>query len=176
MRRTGYLGLGSNLGKRRAHLQAAILELQLREVDVLASSSTYDTEPVGEILDQPSFLNACARVQTELGPEELLDVCKAVERAVGREAGAPRHAPRVIDVDLLLLGDVNYRSERLQVPHTEVLLRRFVLVPLLDLDPDLALTGGKRAADALTAIGPANGVRLAGRPLSTRKPRADVSD
>ena len=87
---------------------------------VLACSSTYDTEPVGEVLDQPSFLNACARVETALAPEELLDACKAIERELGRDLeSAVRHAPRPIDVDLLLLGDEPYASERLTLPHAQ---------------------------------------------------------
>ena len=84
----GYLGLGSNVGDRRAHLQAAVDALPAHGVRVLASSSTYDTDPVGEILDQPDFLNACLRIETELGPEALLDACKAVERELGRRPAA----------------------------------------------------------------------------------------
>ena len=91
----GYLGLGSNVGDRRANLQAAVDALAAHGVRVLASSSTYDTDPVGEILDQPDFLNACLRVETALGPDALLDACKAVERELGRRGRrpAPRPAP-----------------------------------------------------------------------------------
>jgi 2-amino-4-hydroxy-6-hydroxymethyldihydropteridine diphosphokinase len=161
----GYLGLGSNIGDRRAHLEAAVAALRERGVDVLASSSVYDTEPVGLVLDQPEFLNACLRIDTELGPEELLDACKEVERAVGRAAGGMRHGPRVIDVDLLLLGELEHSSERLTLPHREVLSRRFVLVPLLELDPELTVPSGARLADALAALGPGQDVRRAGPPL-----------
>ena len=103
----GHLGLGSNVGDRRAHLQAAVDALPAHGVEVLASSSVYDTEPVGEVLDQAEFLNAVVRVSTALEPEALLDACKAVEAALGREAGGVRHGPRPIDVDVLLLGDVS---------------------------------------------------------------------
>src|SRR5205085_5911342 len=82
--RVGYLGLGSNVGDRRAQLTAAIEALPSHGVRVLASSSTYETEPVGEILDQPDFLNACVRIATAHDPEALLDACKAVERELGR--------------------------------------------------------------------------------------------
>ena len=164
--RIGYLGLGSNLGDRRANLQAAVTALGGQDLEVLASSSVYDTEPVGEVLDQPEFLNACLRVRTPLGPEELLDACKAVEAELGRQAAGPRHGPRAIDVDLLLLGDVVHRSDRLRLPHPEVTARRFVLVPLLELDLQLRLPGGIRAADALAALGPGQRVRLAGPPLA----------
>src|SRR4051794_41502359 len=140
---TGYLGLGSNVGDRRANLEAAVAALERHGVRVLASSSTYDTDPVGEILDQPDFLNACLRIETDLDAEGLLDACKTVERELGREAGGPRHAPRPIDVDLLLLDGVQLSTERLHVPHAEVTSRRFVLVPLVELGPQLAPPDGR---------------------------------
>ena len=163
----GYLGLGSNVGDTRANLEAAVGELPAHGVDVLASSAVYETEPVGLVLDQPNFLNACIRIRTAHGPEELLDACKEVERAVGRVQGGPRHGPRVIDVDVLLLDAIEYSSERLTLPHAEVSSRRFVLVPLLELDPELMLPGGRGPlADALRELGPGQDVRLAGPPLS----------
>ena len=131
----------------------------------MASSSTYDTDPVGEVLDQPDFLNACVRVRTTLDPEELLDACKDVERAAGRELPVLRQGPRVLDVDVLLLGHLTYESARLRLPHPEVLSRRFVLVPLLELDPGLALPDGTRAAIALMALEGTQAVRWAGPPL-----------
>jgi 2-amino-4-hydroxy-6-hydroxymethyldihydropteridine diphosphokinase len=134
-------------------------------VRVLACSSLYETEPVGLVLDQPDFLNACVRIETELGPEELLDACKAVEREVGRAAGGPRHGPRVIDVDLLLLGDLEYSSERLTLPHAETGSRRFVLVPLLELDPDLTLPSGQRLADNLARLTDGQAVSRVAPPL-----------
>ena len=161
----GYLGLGCNEGDRRAALQAAVDALGARGARVLAASSVYETEPVGEVLGQPDFLNAAVRVDTALGPEELLDACKDVERALGREPGGMRHGPRPIDVDVLLLGDRAYASERLTLPHREVGARRFVLVPLLELDPELALPGGARLASALQALGGGQEVRRAGPPL-----------
>jgi len=163
--RAGYLGLGSNVGDRRAALEAAVAALPRHGVEVLASSSVYETEPVGEVLDQRDFLNACVRVETALEPEALLDACKAVERELGREPGGVRHGPRPIDVDLLLLGDSEHRSERLALPHPEVTSRRFVLVPLLELDPELALPDGAALRDALAALGPGQDVRRAGPPL-----------
>ena len=150
--RLGYLGLGSNVGDPAAHLLAAIVLLGERGVEVEAVSSAYVTEPVGEILDQPDFLNAAIRVRTELEPEQLLDVCKAVEAERGRAFDAPRHSPRPLDVDLLLLGDLELRTERLTLPHREVTSRRFVLAPLLELDPELTLPDGTRLADALAAL------------------------
>jgi 2-amino-4-hydroxy-6-hydroxymethyldihydropteridine diphosphokinase len=162
----GYLGLGSNVGDRRANLQTAVDALPGHGVIVLASSSTYDTDPVGEILDQPSFLNACLRIETALGPEELLDSCKAIEAELGRDlANRIRHAPRPIDVDLLLLGDQPYASDRLTIPHAQATSRRFVLIPLLELDFDLRTPDGTRLSDCLAAMPLDEGVRRDGPPL-----------
>jgi 2-amino-4-hydroxy-6-hydroxymethyldihydropteridine diphosphokinase len=152
--RTGYLGLGSNVGDRESHLWAAIELLREQGVEVEAVSSTYETEPVGEVLDQADFLNAAIRISTELEPEALLDLCKEIEQARGRELDAPRHSPRPLDVDLLLLGDLELSTERLTLPHPEVSSRRFVLAPLLELDAELALPDGTRLIDALEALGP----------------------
>ena len=166
----GYLGLGSNVGDRRANLQAALDALPRHGVQVLASSSTYDTDPVGEILDQPDFLNACLCVRTALGPEQLLDACKAVERELGRVAGGPRHGPRPIDVDVLLLDDLRLQTERLRLPHEQVLARRFVLIPLLELDLALTTPSGERLADALAWLPVDEDVRHAGPPLTVPTP------
>jgi 2-amino-4-hydroxy-6-hydroxymethyldihydropteridine diphosphokinase len=152
MERVGYLGLGSNVGDPEANLRAAVGALRDHGVVVEAASSTYETEPVGEILDQPDFLNAAVRIRTGLEPEELLDLCKAVEAEAGRLFGGPRHGPRTLDVDLLLLGDVELETERLTLPHAQVTSRRFVLVPLLELDPELALPDGTSLAAALESI------------------------
>lgn len=165
----GFLGLGSNVGDRRANLQSAVDLLPRHGVSVLASSSVYETEPVGEVLDQREFYNACLRIETELEPEGLLDACKAVERELGRtlegQPGYVRHGPRPIDVDVLLLGDRRFESERLTLPHAEVTARRFVLVPLHELAPDLVVPGAGRVSDALSALGKAEAVRRAGPPL-----------
>ncbi len=161
----GLLGLGANVGDRRSHLQAAVDALPGAGVEVLASSSTYDTDPVGEMLDQPSFLNACLRVRTQLGPLELLDAVKQLERELGRSAGGPRHGPRTIDIDILLLGQVQLRHARMTLPHEQLLRRRFVLIPALELDFQLRAPDGARLADALAALAPEEGVRWAGPPL-----------
>ena len=160
--RTGYLGLGSNVGDREEHLRAAIEVLGEHGVEVEAVSSTYETEPVGEVLDQPDFLNAAIRIRTELEPQALLEVCKAIEVERGRMLEASRHSPRPLDIDLLLLGDLELTSERLELPHREVTSRRFVLVPLLELDPELTLPDGTRLADALASVGPDQRVKRLG--------------
>jgi 2-amino-4-hydroxy-6-hydroxymethyldihydropteridine diphosphokinase len=134
-------------------------------VTVLASSSVYATEPVGPVLDQREFFNACLRIETSLEPEPLLDACKTVERELGRDPGGVRYGPRTIDIDVLLLDGRRYTSDRLTLPHPEVSSRRFVLAPLLELDPGLTLPGGEQLADALAALPDGQAVRLAGQPL-----------
>jgi 2-amino-4-hydroxy-6-hydroxymethyldihydropteridine diphosphokinase len=121
---------------------------------------------VGEILDQPDFLNAVARVRTMLGPEQLLDVCKTIEVEHGRAFGGPRHGPRPIDLDLLLLGEIELATERLTLPHPEITSRRFVLVPLLELDPELSLPDGTELSEALRSLPEGQRVELVGSPPS----------
>jgi 2-amino-4-hydroxy-6-hydroxymethyldihydropteridine diphosphokinase len=167
--RTGLLGLGSNVGDRRPHLQRAVDALPAAGVRVLASSSVYDTDPVGEVLDQASFLNACLRVETELEPLQLLDAIKRLERELGRRDGV-RHGPRAIDIDILLLGALELRHQRMTIPHEQLLNRRFVMIPALELDFDLTTPADERLSDALAALGVGGtsieGVRWAGPPLA----------
>ena len=115
-------------------------------VDALRMSSVYETAPQGEVLDQPDFLNAVVEIETELGPEELLKECKRIESELGRRAGGVRHGPRPIDIDILLLGDIEYESERLRIPHRDLEARRFVLEPLHELAPH------RVTADTLAAV------------------------
>jgi 2-amino-4-hydroxy-6-hydroxymethyldihydropteridine diphosphokinase len=131
-------------------------------VRVDAVSSLYETEPVGEITEQREFLNAAARITTDLEPEELLNVCKAIEAEQGRMFAGPRHGPRPLDLDVLLLGDLELETERLTIPHPQVRSRRFVLVPLLELDPELTFPDGTRLADALAALGAGQRVERVG--------------
>jgi 2-amino-4-hydroxy-6-hydroxymethyldihydropteridine diphosphokinase len=161
--RTGHLGLGSNVGDSASHLRAAVELLGRGALEIEAVSSVYLTEPVGEVLDQPDFLNAAVRIRTALEPEALLDLCKAVEAERGRSFEAPRHSPRPLDVDLLLLGDLELQTARLTLPHPEVMSRRFVLLPLLELDPELTLPDGTRLADALAALPEGQRAEPAGR-------------
>jgi 2-amino-4-hydroxy-6-hydroxymethyldihydropteridine diphosphokinase len=156
----GYLGLGSNEGDRLANLLAAVAALRRHGIEVTDESSVYETAPQGEVTDQADFLNACVRIRTELEPEPLLDACKDVERELGRVPGGVRHGPRPIDVDVLLLGDREHASTRLTLPHAEVTSRRFVLEPLLELDPQLALPDGSRLADRLPQVADQRVTRL----------------
>jgi len=164
--RIGLLGLGSNVGDRRARLQAAVQALPGVGVAVLACSSTYDTDPVGEVTDQPSFLNACVRIETALAPLELLDAAKGLERELGRRDAEQRHGPRAIDIDVLLLEAQELSHPRMRLPHAQLLSRRFVLIPALELDFELRTPGGASLADALATLPLEEGVRWAGPPLT----------
>jgi 2-amino-4-hydroxy-6-hydroxymethyldihydropteridine diphosphokinase len=135
---TAYVGLGSNLGDREAMLGRA-LQLLADGVDVHAVSSFRETEPVG-VVDQPRFLNAAARIETNLSARELLDVLLAIERALGRER-RQRWGPRTIDLDLLIYGDESIDQPGLTVPHPRLHERRFVLEPLAELNPKLQIPG-----------------------------------
>ena len=123
----------------------------LAEVHLVACSSVYETEPVGEVPDQRDFYNAALCVDTGLERLALLDACKEIEREMGRTAGR-RHGPRPIDVDLLMVGKQVLRSERVTLPHPELGRRRFVLVPVLELDPRLSLPDGTPLERCLAAL------------------------
>jgi 2-amino-4-hydroxy-6-hydroxymethyldihydropteridine diphosphokinase len=131
---TAYLGLGSNLGDRETLLAAALDRLEGAGVRVRARSPLYETVAVA-IDPQPPYLNAAARVETTLPPDELLGLGLAIERGLGRvrPAGAVGPAPRLIDVDLLLYGDAVLDRPALVVPHPRLLERAFVRIPLADV-------------------------------------------
>lgn len=130
---TVYLGLGANLGDREGNLKEALRRLPGRGVAVKIVSSLYETEPVGHA-DQPRFLNAACRVETELNPEELLKVIKDIEWEMGRLPSFP-DAPRPIDIDILLYGSQVINSPELTIPHPRLAERAFVLVPLAEIAP-----------------------------------------
>ena len=153
--RIGYLGLGSNVGDRESHLRAAIELLRERGVEVEAVSSTYETEPVGEVLDQADFLNAAIRIRTELEPEALLDLCKEIEVERGRALDAPRHSPRPLDVDLLLLGDLEleHRAPHPAPPRGDAAAASSSLRCSSSI-PSWRSPTARASADALAALGP----------------------
>lgn len=140
-----WLGLGSNLGDPTAQLRTAVDRLaRLPDIALEAVSDAFSTSP-RELADQPPYLNAAARCTSGLAPPELLAAAKELERELGRTAG-PRFGPRVIDCDLLLWSGGEWRAPDLEIPHPRLAERRFALVPLLDLDPDLELPDGRRLA------------------------------
>ena len=129
-----YLGLGSNLGDREQNLTSAISLLEERLAAPIAVSSVYETRPWG-YANQPDFLNLACRVDTALAPEVLLEIAQEVERLMGREPTFP-YGPRVIDVDILLYGDLVIVADGLRVPHPRLFERAFALAPLAELAPD----------------------------------------
>lgn len=129
--KTTFIGLGSNLGDRLDNLRQAVRHLEGESVVVTAWSSLYETEPVG-FKDQPYFLNAVICVSTTLGPIELLKRSKDIESDMGRQSDF-RNAPRPIDIDLLLYGQVVLDTPNLVIPHPRLAERAFVLVPLAEL-------------------------------------------
>lgn len=134
MKKVVYLSLGSNLGDRQAKLRNAIGHL-LELGDVLEVSSTYETEPV-DVTDQPWFLNCAVAVRTGLQPRDFLKGTLAIEKSMGRKRTQPK-GPRLIDIDILLFGAQIIRTPELTVPHPAMSERRFVLVPLAEIAPQL---------------------------------------
>jgi 2-amino-4-hydroxy-6-hydroxymethyldihydropteridine diphosphokinase len=144
---TVYLGLGSNLGCRRRNLSLAAMRIALLPgVELLRLSAACETAPWG-VADQPAFLNMVVAARVSLEPEELLRAVKGIERELGREP-TERWGPRVIDIDILLFGEREVRTEELIVPHPLILQRQFVLVPLAEIAPEVEVGEGVRAAEA----------------------------
>lgn len=142
-----FLGLGSNIGERLQNLQAAVNLLDLRVGSVVRIASVYETAPV-YVEDQPPFLNTVVELDTNLTPEDLLRAVKEVEIEIGRTP-RERFGPREIDIDLLITEDgTEVNSDRLNLPHPNLTERRFVLEPLAELCPDLAV-GSRRIAEWL---------------------------
>ncbi len=145
-----FVGLGSNLGDRLAHLETAVRSIP----DVVAISSVYETVPVGGPAGQPAYLNAVVELDTELSPRQLLEVARALEGRAGR-VRAERWGPRTLDVDILLVGELTVDEEDLQVPHPRMWERRFVMEPLSEVAPDLVPSD--------VALGAGGGVRRIGK-------------
>ena len=143
-----WIGLGSNLGDRRAHLDRSVREIAaLPGVELARVSSWIETDPVGGPPDQPRYLNGALSVDTTRSARELLDACQAIERAHGRDRSRElRHGPRTLDLDLLLFGRERIDEPGLRVPHPALEARAFVLAPLAEIDPELELPGCARTA------------------------------
>lgn len=137
---TAHLGLGGNLGDPVAKMAEALRQLDARpDTEVLTVSRLFRTPPWGKT-DQPWFVNACARIETTLQPEALLEACLDTERRLKRER-IERWGPRTVDIDVLEFGSVPFSSSRLTVPHPRLTERAFVLVPLADIAADLLIGG-----------------------------------
>lgn len=155
-----FLGLGGNLGDPAAAMAAALQALDADDaVKIIAVSSLYRTPPWG-VADQPDFLNAVAAIDTRLGAQALLYLCLDIERSLKRVRNE-RWGPRLIDIDILLFGDQQIDEEGLQVPHPRMNERAFVLMPLAEIAPDIAL-GGQTAQERFRALDSEAILRLPG--------------
>jgi 2-amino-4-hydroxy-6-hydroxymethyldihydropteridine diphosphokinase len=152
-----YLGLGTNLAEREQNLATALARLQER-LRLVAVSSLYETAPWG-VADQPPFLNAAVAIETDLSLAELLAFVKGMEREMGRQPSG-RWGPRLIDIDILLYGDLVLQTPDLVIPHPRLAERAFVLVPLAEIAPDVVHPVYKQTIQVLLARAPGReGVR-----------------
>jgi 2-amino-4-hydroxy-6-hydroxymethyldihydropteridine diphosphokinase len=149
---TAYIGIGSNLGERADTIRRALALLGAEPgIEVDAVSSIRETYPVG-IVNQPKFLNAAARLFTDLSPRAVLERLLAVEQRLGRVRTGERFGPRTIDLDLLVYADEVVDEQGLRVPHPRLAERRFVLEPLAELDPELVVPGLGPVRDLLAGL------------------------
>ena len=156
-----YLGLGANMGDRQANLERAV-ELLGERLRIEKVSSVYETEPVG-YEDQPPFLNAVCRVQTDIGPLQLLSLVKGIEASMGRVPNFS-NGPRPIDVDIILYGDLVMIDPELTIPHPRMAERAFVLVPLAEIAPDIVHSfSGESIEDMMARVDGVDGVKKTGR-------------
>ena len=156
---TVYLALGSNLGDRRANLKEAIAALP-PQMEVNAKSSVYETPPWG-YEDQPKFLNQVIKAKTYLDPEPLLKHLKRLEVALGRKESFP-NGPRLIDMDILFYDDLILNTSSLVIPHPRLHERGFVLLPLMELSPDLVHPLSKKSVREMAAGCDVGGIKKFG--------------
>jgi 2-amino-4-hydroxy-6-hydroxymethyldihydropteridine diphosphokinase len=157
---TAFIALGSNLDDPPAQIRGALTTLAaMLETRLVRHSSFYRNPPVG-YLDQPEFVNAVAEIRTRLAPRELLDQIHALERNHGRTRDVP-NAPRTLDLDILLYGDLVVDEPGLTIPHPRMLERAFVLVPLAELAPETMVPGKGRVADLARAVNAIGLIKLA---------------
>ncbi|WLR57782.1 2-amino-4-hydroxy-6-hydroxymethyldihydropteridine diphosphokinase [Mesobacillus subterraneus] len=154
------MALGSNMGDRFGYLTQAIILLEKYEnIAVVKTSSVYETDPVG-YTDQDQFLNMVIQVKTSLEPIELLDTCLEIELKLGRKREV-KWGPRTLDLDILLYNNENVETEKLTIPHPRMSERAFVILPLLEMDPNLMLPTMKEPLkNCLLSIPDREGVRI----------------
>lgn len=146
-----YLSLGSNLGDREANIRNALNSLaQYPNIHLEKVSSFYETAPVGNI-DQPDFINAVARIETDVSPMEIFYTCMEIECEMGRVRNL-KWETRVIDIDILLYDNVTVHTSELTVPHPRMMERAFVMAPLAEIAPDIKLPGGKTPGEILIIL------------------------
>ncbi|MBT2637466.1 MULTISPECIES: 2-amino-4-hydroxy-6-hydroxymethyldihydropteridine diphosphokinase [unclassified Bacillus (in: firmicutes)] len=160
MENKAYIALGSNMGDRFGYLTQAIILLESHEkISVVNTSSVYETDPVG-YTDQDQFLNMAIQVETSLAPVELLDTCLEIELKLGRKREV-KWGPRTLDLDILLFNHENIVTEKLTIPHPRMSERAFVILPLLDMDPNITLPTMKEPLkNSLLSIPDREGVRI----------------
>jgi len=135
MKKIIYLSLGTNLGERRENLKKALDQLEKEGVKILEKSKIYETAPM-HVTNQPKFLNMAVKAECDCEAEELLKICKKIEKEMGRKKGL-RYGPRIIDIDILFFGDEIVELENLIIPHSRIQERVFVLQPLCEIDPQI---------------------------------------
>ena len=146
---SAYIGIGSNVGDREAFVRRGVEEIGSADgIEMQKVSSLYATAPIGGP-PQRSFINLVVKVDATLSPRELLETLQGIEQKIGREPSDIRWGPRVVDLDILTFGDEKVSEPDLELPHPRMKERRFVLIPLLEIEPDAADPWGARYADAL---------------------------
>jgi len=144
-----FIGIGSNVGGRAGFVRSAVEHLNSADgVEITATSSLYETSPIGGP-PQRSYVNMVVRTRTSLGHRDLLELCQGIEQKLGREESDIRWGPRVVDLDILTFDNTKISEPDLEIPHPRMTQRRFVLVPLLEIDPELADPWGDPYKNAL---------------------------
>lgn len=163
-----FLSLGSNIGKREVHLKNAIKLLEANEnIAIVEKSSVYETDPIG-YENQQAFLNMVIQIKTSLSSFQLLEEIQLIENKGGRER-IIRWGPRTIDIDILLFNNENITAENLEIPHPRMFERAFVLIPLLEIEPQMKKNDGSLLKDHLKALNNQDGVRFWKKSLLTER-------
>ena len=152
MENVSYLSLGTNIGDKLDNLKCAINHLSSCEnINVIEKSYIYESEPLYN-LNQDKFFNIVLKIRTSLLPLELLSSCQKIEKNMGRQIETKKNSPRIIDIDILLYNKEKINTKQLVIPHADMLNRKFVLLPLYDVDPNIILSNNKNIKDILTVV------------------------